>query len=145
MIERYFDDANSGENYPTALRHGGLIFVSGQLGTFPGGPETDFEAQLRLALHNLISAVEASGGDRGTLLKVTGYLADVEYFPVYHQVYREVIGTDALPARTTIQVGRFDHQILVELDAIAAVREESLDTSPTSRQTAGSSRINEHG
>lgn len=128
MIERYFDEANSGENYPTALRHGGLIFVSGQLGTSPQGPDTSFEVQLRVALQNLISAVEALGGDRGTLLKVTGYLADVEYFPVYHQVYREVIGTGALPARTTIQVGRFDPPILVEFDAIAAVREEPVDT-----------------
>lgn len=120
MIERYFDDANPGENYATAVRYGDLIFVSGQLGVAPQGRETGFEEQLRNALQHLISAVEALGGNRESLLKVTGYLADVRYFPLYHQVYREVIGARALPARTTVQVGKFDSPILVEIDCIAA-------------------------
>jgi len=124
VIEHYLDEANSGENYSTAVRYRDLIFVSGQLGVVPQGEDATFEAQLRTALENLVSAVESLGGDRGTLLKVTGYIADVDYFPVYHALYREILGPGPLPARTTVQVGRFDPPILVEIDAIAATRHD---------------------
>jgi enamine deaminase RidA (YjgF/YER057c/UK114 family) len=113
---------NEGTNYSTAVRSGDLIFVSGHLGTTSGGSDRSFEEQLRIALGGVLAAVESLGGDRDTLLKVNGYLARIEDFPEYHRIYREVLGSGPLPARTTVQIGGFQPPILVEMDAIATVR-----------------------
>jgi enamine deaminase RidA (YjgF/YER057c/UK114 family) len=121
-IQHYLDPDNHGENYSSAVRYDGLIFVSGQLGAVPGGPWLSFDDQLRTALGRMIRAVEQLGGERDTLLKVNGYIAKVEYFPRYHHIYRDLLPAPEKPARTTVQVGGFLEPILVEIDAIAGVR-----------------------
>lgn len=122
VIERYLDERNDGADYSTAIRSGDLIFVSGQLGAVPHGPGVSFEVQLRTALASLFAAVTALGGGMDTLLKVNGYIASVEYFGDYNRIYREEFGEVPRPARTTVQVGAFEPPILVEIDAIAALR-----------------------
>lgn len=117
-LNRY-NAPGDGLNYSTAVRVGDLIFTAGHLGAAAGDVPTSFEAQLRLTLQRLLDTVTAMGGSRETLIKVNGYIADVEYFPTYHEVYRDVFGDAALPARTTVQVGGFEPPILVELDAVA--------------------------
>jgi 2-iminobutanoate/2-iminopropanoate deaminase len=123
VIERYCDERNDGSNYSTAVESDGLIFVSGQLGAEPHGPDVPFEVQLRTALANLFAAVTAAGGGIDTLLKVNGYIANIDDFPVYHRIYREEFGDVPRPARTTVQIGAFEPPILVEIDAIARVRD----------------------
>jgi 2-iminobutanoate/2-iminopropanoate deaminase len=126
VIERYCDENNDGSNYSTAVRSDGLIFVSGQLGAEPHGPGVPFGAQLRAALANVFAAVTALGGGIDTLLKVNGYIADVGDFAEYHRIYREEFGDMPRPARTTVQVGAFEAPILVEIDAIARVRDAGV-------------------
>lgn len=121
-IEHWLSPDNDGRRYSSAVRSGGMIFVSGHLGTTPGAEPTSFEDQLRAALAGLLAAVEALGGDRSTILKVNGYLARLEDFPDYHRVYAEIFDGVALPARTTVQIAGFEPPVLVELDAVAAVR-----------------------
>ena len=123
MIERYCDENNDGSNYSTAVRSGELIFVSGQLGAEPHGPAVPFDVQLRTALASLFAAVTALGSGIDLLLKVNGYIARVEDFPDYHRIYRAEFGDAPRPARTTVQVGAFEAPILVEIDAIARVRD----------------------
>jgi 2-iminobutanoate/2-iminopropanoate deaminase len=123
VIERYCDESNDGSNYSTAVRSGELIFVSGQLGADPHGPDVPFETQLRTALANLFAAVTALGSGIDMLLKVNGYIANIEDFPDYHRIYREGFGDVPRPARTTVQIGAFEPPILVEIDAIARVRD----------------------
>jgi len=123
VIERYCDESNDGSNYSTAVRSGELIFVSGQLGAEPHGPDVPFEAQLRTALANLLAAVTALGSGVDMLLKVNGYIANIEDFPEYHRIYRKEFGDVPRPARTTVQIAAFEPPILVEIDAIARVRD----------------------
>jgi 2-iminobutanoate/2-iminopropanoate deaminase len=119
-IQRWLAPGNPGTRYHSAVRYGGLIFVSGQLGTTSGAEPVDFAAQLDRALENLFTAVRALGGDRSTILKVNGYLAEIDNFATYHAIYaRAFEGTD-YPARTTVQVAGFRPPILVEIDAVAA-------------------------
>jgi enamine deaminase RidA (YjgF/YER057c/UK114 family) len=124
VIERCIQAPNDGTNYSSAVRSNDLIFVSGHLGTTAGGQDSSFEEQLRAALAGVLRAVEALGGSRGTLLKMNGYIANVADFPDYHRIYRDVLGEGPLPARTTVQIGGFEPPILVEMDAIAAVRSD---------------------
>jgi 2-iminobutanoate/2-iminopropanoate deaminase len=57
-----------------------------------------------------------------TILKVNGFLADLADFPAYDRIYREVIGVDPKPARTTVQIAAFFPPNLVEVDALAVRR-----------------------
>ncbi len=121
-IDRWLSPDNDGRRYSSSVRHNGFIFTSGHLGTVSGAEPTSFAEQLRVALEGVFAAVEALGGDRGTILKVNGYLAHLEDFPEYHRIYAEIFAGTPLPARTTVQIGGFQPPILVELDAVAALR-----------------------
>jgi 2-iminobutanoate/2-iminopropanoate deaminase len=106
-------------SYSQAACSGELIFTCGQLGVAPGDPETPFEVQARTALERTVAVVREAGGDVQTILKVNGFLADLADFPVYDSLYREIIGIDPKPARTTVQISAFAPPILVEVGAIA--------------------------
>ncbi|MCI0635853.1 MAG: RidA family protein [Actinobacteria bacterium] len=109
-------------SYSQATTFGELIFTCGQLGVDPGGADAPFEEQARNALARLVSAVEVAGGGIETILKINGYLASLEDFPIYDQVYRELIGVDPKPARTTVEVAHFVPPNRIELDALAVRR-----------------------
>jgi 2-iminobutanoate/2-iminopropanoate deaminase len=116
------DAAPAGGHYSQGVRHGDLIYVSGQLPIAPDGThhsEADFEQQARLAIRNMIAVVEAAGGSAATLLKVTVYLVGVENWPRFNTVYAEILG-DARPARSVVSVPELHYGYLVEVDAVAA-------------------------
>jgi 2-iminobutanoate/2-iminopropanoate deaminase len=48
------------------------------------------------------------------------FLSNLDHFSEFNQVYGEYFG-DAKPARATVQVARLPKEVLVEIDAIAAV------------------------
>jgi 2-iminobutanoate/2-iminopropanoate deaminase len=54
-------------------------------------------------------------------VKTTVYLHDMSDFPVVNEVYGRAIG-DARPARSTVQVSALPRNVLVEIDAVVAVR-----------------------
>jgi 2-iminobutanoate/2-iminopropanoate deaminase len=116
------DAAPAGGHYSQGVRHGDLIYVSGQLPIAPDGThhsEADFEQQARLAIRNMIAVVEAAGGSAATLLKVTVYLVGVGNWPRFNTVYAEILG-DARPARSVVPVLELHYGYLVEVDAVAA-------------------------
>ena len=116
------DAAPAGGHYLQGVRHGDLIYVSGQLPIAPDGTHhsaADFEQQARLAIRNMIAVVEAAGGSAATLLKVTVYLVGVENWPRFNTVYAEILG-DARPARSVVPVPELHYGYLVEVDAVAA-------------------------
>jgi reactive intermediate/imine deaminase len=115
----------AGGQYVQAVKHGGLVYVSGQLPVAPDGshkPEADFETQARQALANLLAVTEAAGASVATLLKVTVYLVDVANWPRFNAVYAQMLG-DVRPARTVVPVSELHYGYLVEIDAIAACHE----------------------
>ncbi len=122
-----FHETGSGNpaSYSAAVRAGDLIFTAGQLGVAPGAEPMGFREQATVALRRVIAAVEAAGGSLETMVKINGYLADLDDWPAYDEVYRSIIGVDPKPARTTVQIVRFPPPILVEVDAIAVVRKGS--------------------
>jgi 2-iminobutanoate/2-iminopropanoate deaminase len=119
VIEHFETDWGNPSSYSQAVTDGNLIFVCGQLGVAAGDAPEPFEEQARTALRRLVGCVRQAGGDVDTILKVNGYLADMADFRVYDRIYREVIGVEPKPARTTVQIGGFEPPILVEVDAIA--------------------------
>jgi reactive intermediate/imine deaminase len=112
-------------HYSQAIVHAGLVYVAGQLPVVPGQPErklADFEAQARQVIANVIAVVEASGSSRERIVRTTVYIADVAHWPAFNAIYAEMLGSHR-PARTVVPVAQLHYGYLVEMDAIAAVRD----------------------
>ncbi|MGE0068078.1 MAG: Rid family detoxifying hydrolase [Solirubrobacterales bacterium] len=113
----------AGAPYSQAIRHDGLVFVSGQIGLDPATgalARGGLEAQTERAIVNLAAILEEAGSSLGYVLKTTVYLADLEHWPAMNEVYRRHF-TDPAPARAAIQAAGLPAGALVEIDAIAAV------------------------
>jgi len=114
-------------HYSAAVRHGGLVYVSGQLGVRPDGTHTadqPFEDQVRAALDNVLRALDAAGLGPADVVKVTAYIVGVENWPRFNAIYAQVMG-QAKPARAVVPVPELHHGYLIEIEAIAACREDS--------------------
>lgn len=111
--------------YSAAAVLGDLVWTSGALPTEPSGEVSeDFGTQVRTALRNLEASLRAAGADWGTVLKVNGYVSDIERLPEMNAVYAEVVLPHGAPARTTVEVSRFRGRTMVEFDAVAVRREQ---------------------
>jgi 2-iminobutanoate/2-iminopropanoate deaminase len=108
--------------YSQAVAHGGLLFVSGQLGLDPatGALAADIEAQTRRALQNLAAILAAAGASPSQVLKTTVYVANMDDFALVNRLYAEVF-TPPFPAREVVQAARLPKDGLVEISAIAAL------------------------
>lgn len=112
-------------HYSQAIVHAGLVYVAGQLPVVPGDPDrrlADFAAQARQVIANVIAIVEAAGSSRDRILRTTVYIADVAHWPAFNAIYAEMLGSHR-PARTVVPVAQLHYGYLVEMDAIAAVRD----------------------
>ena len=113
-----------GGHYSQAMVVGDLVFVSGQLPIAVNGAlasNLTFAEQVRLALSNVHSIIQAAGSDRNALVKVTAYIVGIANWAEFNRAYADVMGP-AKPARTVVPVSELHHGCLVEIDAIA-VRE----------------------
>ncbi len=122
------DSAAPAGHYSVGVRHGGLVYVSGQLGVRPDGSHTadqPFEEQVRVALGNVLRVLAAAGLGPEDAVKVTAYIVGVENWPKFNAIYAEVMG-DAKPARAVVPVPELHYGYLIEIDAIAACRDEAL-------------------
>jgi reactive intermediate/imine deaminase len=109
-------------HYSQAIRHGGLIYVSGQLPLSPDGThkiDANFEEQAKMALDSLFAILRAANSDPQRLLKVTAYIVGIENWPKFNAIYTAALG-DARPARSVVPVPELHYGCLIEIDAIAA-------------------------
>ena len=109
--------------YTPAVKAGGLVFVSGQLGFVPetgliidGG----IEAETRQALTNMKIYLEAAGASLEQVTKTTVFLRDINDFLKMNAIYGEFFHSNP-PARSAIQVGALPRGAAVEIEAIAVV------------------------
>ncbi|WP_461211427.1 RidA family protein [Desulfocurvus sp. DL9XJH121] len=109
--------------YSQAVRHGGLVFASGQVAIDPASGEIvggGVAEQTELSLSNLRAVLEAAGSGLDKVLKCNVYLADINDFDAMNAVYKKHFKSD-FPARLTVAVGSMFGGLAVEIDAIAAV------------------------
>ncbi|MBI5172462.1 MAG: RidA family protein [Candidatus Obscuribacter sp.] len=107
--------------YSQAVKHGGLVFVSGQIPLNPQGElvEGDIKVQTRQVLTNLQNILKAAGTDFNSVLKTTVFLKDMAEFAQMNEVYAEFFPTHK-PARATVQVARLPRDVSVEIELVAA-------------------------
>lgn len=109
--------------YSQAVKQGGFVFASGQLGSDPttgtlvaGG----VEAQAQQALQNMKAIVTAAGSAVNRVVKVTIFLADMNDFAKVNAIYEKFFEGHK-PARSTVQVARLPRDAAIEIEAIAAL------------------------
>jgi len=112
-------------HYSSAVVHNGLIFVSGQLAINPetGEPVTDsIEAQTERCLRNVEAVLLAANSDLNQVLKMTIFISDENLWGAVNETYKRILG-EHKPARAIIPVGKFRGDFLIEIEAIAAVKD----------------------
>lgn len=110
-----------------AVRSGGLLFVSGQIGLDgradpPRLVAGGIEAETRQAMENVMTVLAAAGATPADVVKCTVFLVQVEDYPAMNRVYREYFPVEP-PARSTVAVSGLVRDALVEIECVAEVPE----------------------
>ena len=120
-------------SYSHAVRAGSLLFLSGQGARDPEtGKEAgvtldkdgnvtayDIEVQTRAVVRNMTTVLNAAGCTLKDLVDVSVFLADMNDFQKFNQIYSEYFSFEEPPARTTIQAARLPGKNYIEIKAIA--------------------------
>jgi len=118
-------NARPGGVLSSAVRVGDIVFLSGALGTKPGGgglAEGGIQGQTRQALENIKASAALAGNTMEDIAKCTVFLTNVADFQAMNQVYREFFPANP-PARTTVAVaGLVVEGAVIEIECIAAAK-----------------------
>lgn len=109
--------------YSQAVRHGDLVFLSGQIPLVPASMELvgdDFEAQVRQVFDNLGAVCAAAGAGLDDIVKLTVYLVDMDRFAEVNRIMGEYF-SEPYPARAAIGVASLPRGAQIEMDAILGV------------------------
>jgi 2-aminomuconate deaminase len=117
--------------YPHVKRAGDFLIVSGtssrradnsiagahvdEMGT----THLDIRVQTRAVIENVRDVLHSAGADLQDIVEITSYLANMNDFAGYNEVYGEYFDYDG-PARTTVAVHQLPHpHLLIEIRAVA--------------------------
>lgn len=108
--------------FSMAVRHGDLVYVSGQVaydGEKAEPVQGDIEVQARQTLYNLKTVLEAAESSLDRIIKLTCILPNFsEDYLGFNKVFQEFFPGPYYPARTTVQAGLLGG-FVVEIEAIA--------------------------
>ncbi|WP_288377960.1 RidA family protein [uncultured Massilia sp.] len=92
--------------YSPAVKSGGFLFVSGQVGSREdGSPEPELDAQVRRAFQNLNAVLGAAGCTFDDVVDVTVFIVDPQqHFERIWEVAREYWGEAPYPNATAVGV-----------------------------------------
>jgi len=108
--------------YSQAVRSGNLIFTSGSIALRPDGSlvEGGIAEQTEQVMENLAAVLAAAGSSFAQAVKCTCFLADMNDFAAFNEVYGRYFKGNP-PARSTFQVARLPRDVRVEVEVIAEV------------------------
>ena len=106
--------------YSQAIATDELLFCAGQIGVDPatGQLADGLEGQTTQVLRNLQAVLDAAGCTFADVVKTTCFLADINDFTAFNDIYVGFM-TDPAPARSTFQVAALPKGARVEIEAIA--------------------------
>jgi 2-iminobutanoate/2-iminopropanoate deaminase len=107
-------------HYAPGIKHGGLVYVSGQLPLGADGNVVSggIETQTQCCLENMALILKEGGGSLGRVLKLNIFISDIAHWPAVNTVVARLFG-EHRPARIVVPVGQLNYGCLVEIDAIA--------------------------
>ena len=110
--------------YSQAVRHGDLVFCSGQIplsadGELVGGD--DVAAQTEQVMANLDAVLTAAGSSFADVVKATIFLTDLGDFATVNEIYGRAFEGVQPPARACVQVSALPKGVQVEIEMVAAI------------------------
>jgi len=102
--------------------HNGVLYIAGQgahshnKGDFP----KDIETHTTKVMESVKTLVEAGGGSMDSILMLTVYLANIDFYDGMNKVFKTYFPHGG-PARTTVAVAALPGDSLVEINCVAAV------------------------
>lgn len=106
--------------YSQAVKHQGLVFISGQIPLDPVSMEIvegGIETQIRRVFDNLSAVCTAAGGSLDDIVKLGVFLTDMSDFPQVNSIMGQYF-TAPYPARAAVEVSALPKGVNVEMDAI---------------------------
>ena len=108
--------------YSQAVEVNGMLYTSGQI---PLDPATgnivdgDIKAQADRAMKNIVAVLEAAGTTADKVVKTMCFLADMDDFAAFNEVYAEYFTEK--PARSCVAVKSLPKGALCDIEVIAAL------------------------
>ena len=106
--------------YSQAVKANGLLFTSGQIAINPATntvEATTIEEQTTQVCENLKAVVEAAGTDMSKVVKTVCFLADINDFASFNEIYGKYFTSK--PARSCVAVRDLPKGVLCEVELIA--------------------------
>ena len=108
--------------YSQAVKANGLLFTSGQIAINPATNTVEaktIEEQTTQVCENLKAVVEAAGTDMSKVVKTVCFLADINDFGAFNEIYGKYFTSK--PARSCVSVRELPKNVLVEVEVIAEI------------------------
>ena len=105
--------------YSQAVRVGGTVYLSGQIGLDPASMQMveGIESQVHRVFSNLAAVAKAAGGSLADVVKLNIFLTDLAHFALVNSIMAEYF-TQPYPARAAVGVASLPKGALVEADAV---------------------------
>lgn len=106
--------------YSQAVKANGMLFTSGQIAINPQTGNVDaktIEEQTHQVCKNLKAVVEAAGTTMDKVVKTTCFLADINDFAKFNEIYGTYFTNK--PARSCVAVKDLPKAVLCEVELIA--------------------------
>lgn len=105
--------------YSQAIRAGGTVYVSGQIGLDPATMQMaeGIDGQTHRVFRNLAAVAAASGLSLDYAVRMTVYLTDLAHFARVNEIMAQYV-REPYPARAAVGVSGLPRGALVEIDAI---------------------------
>lgn len=107
--------------YSQAMITGSMVFTSGQIPIIPetGEIPEGIEAQAARSCENVGAILEAAGSGLDKVIKTVCFLADMDDFTAFNQVYARYF--TGKPARSCVAVKTLPKNVLCEIEAIGII------------------------
>ncbi|MDX2347022.1 MAG: Rid family detoxifying hydrolase [Legionella sp.] len=106
--------------YSQAVRFGGVLYISGQIGLNPKTialSNHSIEAEIKQVFENLAAICHAASGSLENILKLTVYLVNLSDISWINQAMEHYF-SEPYPARVAFEVSALPRDARVEIDAI---------------------------
>ncbi len=124
MIDFINSPAVKAANLPfsQAVKAGGVLYVSGNLGTAPGKMALvpgGIEAESKQMMENIAQVLKEAGSGFDKVVKCVVYLADMAEWAAFNKVYVSYFKPGHFPARTAIGAHQLIMNARVEMECWA--------------------------
>ena len=117
-IERLNFDSRE-RPFSQAVRAGDFVYTSG---ASIGDPGDDISVQTAKTIEYLADVLKQAGTDLKHVVKATVFLADLDEWGQFNEVWKGYFPTDK-PVRTKTEVGKFHGHTRIEIDFVAVMPE----------------------